>query len=145
MKRFAALALIYSLRIGGQSDSGEFGWLAGCWVTPDGSAQEVWVVDSERSIAGFSVSISDNRVGFYEILNIEQSEDGTWVYTAHPSGQASAKFQAVQFGENNVVFTNPDHDFPQEIRYRRDGNRLKATVSLLGGANPNSFDKVACD
>ena len=145
MKRFAALALVSSLAISGESQSGEFGWLAGCWATPDSSALEVWVVDSERSLSGFSVSISDNRVGSYEILTIEQSEEGTWLYTAHPSGQASATFQAVQFGETSVVFANPDHDYPQEIRYRRDGDRLKATVSLLGGANPNSFNKIACD
>ncbi len=145
MKRFAALALIPAIAIGGDSNSGGFGWLAGCWVTPDSSALEVWVVDSDRSLAGFGVAINDNKVGFYEILSIKQSEDGSWIYTAHPSGQASASFQAVQFSKNSVVFANPDHDYPQEIRYRREGDRLNATISLVGGVNPNSFDKVACE
>jgi hypothetical protein len=85
-----------------------------------------------------------NRVDFYEILSLRQSEDGSWAYTAHPAGQVSSSFKAVQTSNNSVVFTNPDHDYPQEIRYRREGNRLFATISLLGGVNPNSFDKVAC-
>ena len=145
MKVLTALALFPVLALGGDSDSGELSWLVGCWVTADKSAQEVWVIDSERSLAGFGVAINDNKVGFYEILSIKQSEDGSWTYTAHPSGQASASFQAIQFSENSVVFENPDHDYPQEIKYRREGDRLNATISLVGGVNPNSFDKVACE
>ena len=144
MKRFTALALIPALAIGGDSYSGGFGWLAGCWVTPDSSAQEVWVVESERSLAGFGVAITDSKIGFYEVLSIKQSEDGSWTYTAHPSGQSSASFVAVEIDDTSVVFANPEHDYPQEIRYKRVGSRLYATISLIGGVNPNSFDKVAC-
>ncbi len=145
MKLLTALAIIPALALGGHSDVGALSWLVGCWVSPDNSAQEVWVVNSDRSLAGFGVSINDNKVGFYEVLSIKQSEDGSWTYTAHPSGQASALFVAVEFTENSVVFANPDHDYPQEIRYKREDNRLYATISLLEGVNPNSFDKVACE
>ncbi len=145
MRLFAILALIPALASGDDSDRGEFDWLVGCWATPDNSAQEVWVVDSERLLVGFGVAINDDKVGSYEVLSIKQSEDGSWTYTAHPSGQASASFLAVQISENSVVFTNPEHDYPQEIRYRRDGSRLYATISLLGGVNPNTFNKVACE
>lgn len=145
MNRLATLALLPALALGGAADTHEFGWLAGCWVTPDGSAQEVWVVDGERSLAGFGVAIEDNKVVFYEVLSIRQSADGSWAYTAHPSGQASASFQAIQIGKDRVVFANPDHDYPQEIRYQRERSRLYATTSLLDGVSPNSFDKIACE
>ncbi len=127
------------------ASGGEFDWLAGCWVSDDKSTQEVWVIDGEQSLAGFSVSVSDHRVGFYELMNIRQDENGSWLFTAYPSGQASASFEAVQLGENSVLFTNPDHDYPQEIRYERKGDRLSASVSLLDGVKPISFDKVACE
>jgi hypothetical protein len=52
---------------------------------------------------------------------------------------------ASETGENEVMFVNADHDYPQEILYRRDGNKLFARISLLDSENPNSFDKVACD
>ena len=85
------------------------------------------------------------RFGFYELMSITQSEDGSWLFTAHPSGQTSASFEAVEIDENRVVFANPNHDYPQEIRYAREGEQLFASASLLGGADSRSFDKVACE
>ncbi len=145
MRKLAILLLAPALALGGDTNGGELNWLAGCWVTPDHKTQEVWVVDDERSLMGFAVSINDDKVGFYEILRIELDSSDKWVYKAHPSGQAPASFVAVQISKYSVVFANPDHDYPQEIRYRREGDRLYASVSLLGGDNPNSFDKVACE
>ncbi len=144
MKLLSTLALIPALALAGDSYSGEFNWLVGCWETPDNSAIEVWVVDSERSLMGFIMTISDGETGFYEVLSIKQSADGSWEYTAHPSGQAAASFRAVEINDNSVIFSNPRHDYPQEIRYERKGSRLLARISLLGGDEPNSIDKVAC-
>lgn len=145
MRLLVTLVLIPALASGGDSYRSEFDWLVGCWTTADNSAREVWVADSDQSLIGFSVAIRDDKVAFYEIMSIKHSEDGSWIYTAHPSGQASASFLAVQFGENSVVFSNPDHDYPQEIRYRREDSQLYASVSLLAGVKPSSFDKVACE
>ncbi len=127
------------------ASGGDFDWLAGCWVSEDETSHEVWVIDGEKSLAGFSVSVSDNKVDFYELMNIRQDENGSWFFTAYPSGQASASFEAVQVGENSVLFANPDHDYPQEIRYERKGDRLSASVSLLGGVKPISFEKLDCE
>ncbi len=144
MRLSATLALILALAAGSDSDRGAFDWLVGCWASTDNSSQEVWVVDSETSLIGFGVVLGNDKVDFYEILSIKKSEDGSWSFFAHPSGQAAASFPAIRIGENSVVFANPDHDYPQEIRYRREGTHLYATASLLGGVNPNTFDKVAC-
>jgi hypothetical protein len=144
MRLLVILVLIPALTSGGDSDRSDLHWLEGCWAATDSSAQEVWVVDDEQLLIGFGVSIHDAKVGFYELMSIRKSEHGSWTYTAHPSGQASASFIATQIGENSVVFVNPDHDYPQEIRYRREGSRLHATVSLLAGVNPTNFDKAAC-
>lgn len=145
MRLLAALAILPAIASGGDSTSHELSWLVGCWMTPDKTTQEVWVVEGDRSLAGFSVAVTDNSVSFYEVLSIRQSEDGLLAYTAHPSGQASASFAATEITENSVVFANPNHDYPQEIRYVRDSDRLYATISLLGGVNPNSFNKIACE
>ena len=144
-KLLAALAFIPALALAGDAEINGLRWLAGCWETPDKSAREVWVANGEHALAGFSVAIADNKVGFYEVMLIEQNEDGAWTFTAYPSGQFAASFVAVEITENSVVFVNPDHDYPQEIIYKREGIRLFATISLLGGGNPNSFDKIACE
>jgi len=145
MKIFTVLLLIPMLASGDDSAQRGFDWLAGCWVTADKSSQEVWVIDGDQSLVGFGVALGEGTVVFYEVLSIKQNDDGLWIYTAHPSGQASASFIAIETSENSVVFANPDHDYPQEIRYRREGNQLFATVSLRGGDNPDSFNKIACE
>ena len=145
MRIITALLLLPLLASGNDSTRGELDWLAGCWIAADKSSQEVWVVESDNSLLGFSVALEGGAVGFYEILSIRQDDAGAWVYTAYPSGQASASFVATAVSDSAVVFLNPDHDYPQEIRYRRDGSRLVATISLRGGDKPTSFDKVACE
>lgn len=145
MRILAGLALVSTLALGSDNDSSQLDWLVGCWVSNDSSAQEVWVVDSDQSLVGFGVAMNNNKVGFYEVLSIRRDGDGLLVYTAHPSGQTSTSFAATEVTENSVIFTNRDHDYPQEIRYVREGNRLYATTSLLGGLSPQSFDKAACD
>lgn len=145
MRILAGLTLVSALAFGGDHDNDQLDWLIGCWASADKSTQEVWVIDSDRSFVGFNIVLSDNKVDFYEVLSIRRDNDNALVYTPHPFGQASVPFVATQISDNEVVFTNPDHDYPQEIRYLREGNRLLATISLLGGKRPNSFDKVACE
>ncbi|NCF29850.1 MAG: hypothetical protein GWP69_20935 [Gammaproteobacteria bacterium] len=145
MKRWLILLFLPAMVSADGSSSRDFAWLEGCWVTADNRAQEVWVIDDKRSLVGFAVSIKDSKLGSYELLSIKQAEDGSWIYTAHPSGQKPASFQAEEMAKNSVVFANPDHDFPQEIRYLREGKRLSATISMLGGVDAVSFEKVACE
>ena len=145
MKHISVLAILPALAFGGDTGTHELAWLVGCWTTTDKSAQEVWIDDGDGALAGFGVAIGDNSVKFYEILTIRRNEDGSLVYSAFPSGQASTSFTATEVAANSVVFVNVDHDYPQEIRYQRDRDRLSATISLLGGANPTSFDKVVCE
>ena len=145
MKILTVLLALPLLASGDDSTQSGLNWLSGCWVTDDRSSQEVWIAESDKSLIGFGVAIGDGEVVFYEILSIRQNGAGLWNYTAHPSGQASASFIAVESSENNVVFANPNHDYPQEIRYRRNGKHLHATTALLDGDRAQSFDKIACE
>ena len=142
MRILPVLFLLPALSV---ADGQELDWLVGCWMTPDGSAQEVWVAEGDGALSGFSVSVANGKVGFYEVLSIRRSHDGVLVYTAHPVGQATTSFTATAVAENSVLFENAEHDYPQQIRYSREADRLQATISLLDGSRPVSFDKVACD
>jgi hypothetical protein len=139
-----ALLLLPALSLAGEPGEQPLGWLIGCWVTPDGSAQEVWVADGDGGLSGFSVSVADNKVSSSETLTIRPDENGALVYTAHPSGQASTSFIAKEATENSALFVNPAHDYPQRIGYTRASDRLQATISLLDGSRPVTFNKVAC-
>lgn len=139
------LAFLPGLLLADAVTDHELDWLIGCWTTPDKKSQEVWVLDKDNSLAGFAVSIHDNSVSFYEVLTIKRDEAGLLVYTAHPSGQATTSFVAMEIADNSVLFVNVDHDYPQAIRYIRDGDSLAASISMLDGSRENSFDKVACE
>lgn len=128
-----------------ETRASELDWLTGCWVNGDGSSQEVWIANVDGSFSGFSVALRENTVAFYELLNIDKNHDERWTYTAIPAGQSPTAFAAVEVNEDSALFSNPEHDYPQEIRYERRDNALLATISLIGGENPQSFDKVACE
>jgi hypothetical protein len=49
-------------------------------------------------------------------LRIEERADGL-VYVASPTGRGTTAFPLADVGDRFVVFANPEHDFPQEIRY----------------------------
>jgi hypothetical protein len=121
----------------------DISWIEGCWSNADNTSKEVWVRQANGGLLGFSVSISGNKVQFYELLTINLSKDGL-LYSAYPQGQVPTAFRATNIGENTVTFSNPEHDYPQQISYRRDGERLLAIISLTGGGKPNSFDKAKC-
>ncbi len=119
-------------------------WIVGCWESPDESATEVWVIEPDGTLIGFGVALDQGKVRFYEVLKIESNENGVLFYTAHPIGQAAASFRASKETSSSVVFTNPAHDYPQEISYRREGNMLYASTSALGGRDVQSFTKRTC-
>ena len=144
MRLLPALLLLPVLTLAGEPGEHPFQWLIGCWMTPDGRSQEVWVADNDGGLSGFSVSVGDDKVGFYEVLTIRRGDSGAFVYTAHPSGQARTSFTATEITENSALFVNADHDYPQQIRYTRVASSLQATISLLDGSRPASFDKTAC-
>ena len=120
-------------------------WLVGCWETSDGSAKEVWIKEPDGSMIGFSVAISDSSVEFYEILRVVVNQGGVQTYTAYPAGQSPTTFVATKSTDTSIVFSNPKHDYPQEIKYWVEDSTLYATISALEGRNPQSFDKRRCN
>ena len=127
------------------SAASDLGWLEGCWQSPDKSSLEVWMSHQSHSLSGFSVVVAENKVVFYEVLSIFPKSDGSRVYTATPLGQETTSFVSIESSDNRVVFRNPDHDYPQQITYQRKGNQLLAIISLEGGGNPKSFNKIRCE
>lgn len=145
MKKCQALfALLYLLHTQ-VTLADDLDWLVGCWQTADGSSKEVWVKEPDGSLIGFAVAVSDSGVDFYEVLRVVVNQDGVMTYTAYPEGQSPATFVAKNATNTSVVFSNPDHDYPQEIAYKLEVATLYATISGLNGQKPQSFYKQRCD
>src|SRR4051794_6866282 len=107
-------------------------WMAGCWATPSSSSgsmiEEHWSKPVGGSMMGYSRTLKSTRVVFSEFMRIDAKENAI-VYTPR-FGQLSTPvtFRLTRQTANEVVFENPEHDFPQTILYRRAGDQLYAAV-----------------
>jgi hypothetical protein len=94
-------------------------WMSGCWVVNRGNTliEEHWSKPAGGSLLGFSRTIKGGRTVFHEFLRIEQAEGGIR-YVAR-IGAKEVPFALAKQSDGEAEFTNPAHDFPQVIRYRR--------------------------
>ena len=123
-------------------------WLKGCWRTSgDGPViTEVWSAPPMPAMIGYSYTVGEGETQGWEAMRIEMV-DGWPVFVGMPSGGAGVRFPAhAGFGENSVRFDNPQHDYPQRIVYRREGNRLTAVISRGDGSDAITFEyrRISC-
>ncbi|MEM8982455.1 MAG: DUF6265 family protein [Pseudomonadota bacterium] len=142
--RLSRAALIALLPVAAAAQESELSWLAGCWISTDGSSREIWVEERDGSLAGFSTTIRDGDIVFYEVLTIKRNSRDRWIYSAYPSNQSAVSFAAREVEPSRIVFLNASHDYPQVIEYSVDGDALTAVIAYLGGADERRFDKRRC-
>lgn len=123
--RVVVLVLFLTLAASAQ----DLSWFTGSWGNE--STEEVWSTDIDGNLMGYNRALKDGKVVFFEHLRIE-SKGGKTVYQACPLGKVWTPFELTKSGKNEAVFTNPKHDFPQRIHYRRQGKKMIVTISGEG-------------
>ena len=146
MLKFVAAFIICSLFVPAASyavsDAPEMpGWMAGAWGHEDkeGWADEYWTPPRGDMMIGSSRSGKDEKLNFWEQMRIQKEDDGGVVFWAVSGDQKPVRFVATVSGENTIVFENPAHDYPQRIHYWREGEELKAEISLIDGSKVVQF------
>ena len=151
--RCACLALAAASASAASPGVESLAWLAGCWSRSDvdmGSGEQ-WTAPAGGTMLGVSRTVREGRTVEYEFVVIRQDLDGTPVYHAHPSGQASAEFRLARSGDREAVFENPAHDFPQRVGYRLAGDDTTLTAWIEGLRNGATrriefpMRRVSCD
>lgn len=117
-------------------------WLVGTWCTEprNGSLTcEIWMPMDEGVMRGEGTTRTE-RGTTRERMRIQISETGA-VFHAEPQGQAPADFRAVEMdaAARAVTFENAAHDYPQRVRYWREGELLMAEISLADGSKPQRW------
>lgn len=96
-----------------------------------------------------SQTVVNRKTAGYEFIRIVQEETGDIFFIAQPSGQAEARFKLVTASEREVRFENPEHDFPQRIIYRRDGDSLLGRIEGVREGKERAVDfplkRASCD
>lgn len=134
------------------ADISRLSWMSGCWAYDDAEpgSGEYWMPPIGGTMFAVSRSIRDSRTVAFEYLRIEESAEGSLALFASPSGQSPARFDMVSLTNNEVVFENPEHDFPQRIVYSltQDG-RLIGRIEGQSNGRPKSIDfpmsRIDCD
>jgi hypothetical protein len=131
-------------------DRPDFGWLAESWClqTEGAFIEEVWLPARGPLMLGMSRSTKkDGAAPDFEFLRIE-TVAGVPNYIAQPGGRPPTYFKLTRSEPNYARFENPQHDFPQYVEYRREGDRLTAGI---GAAHRNddvirnfTFEYQAC-
>jgi hypothetical protein len=97
-------------------------WLSGCWKgaeNPRHSTFEHWTKPVGNMLLGMGTTVTNGKVSAYEYMRIEARDDGNLVFTAKPHNQSEATFTLTSSDADNLIFENPEHDFPQRVIYRR--------------------------
>lgn len=123
-------------------------WLKGCWRTQGGASviTEVWSAPPMPAMLGYSFTTRDGQIRDWEQTRIEII-DGTPTFIAMPRGGAPVRFRltSTEFESDtrlhgdSATFENPEHDYPQRVRYARVGDRLTATISRIDGSDVGTF------
>jgi len=126
-------------------------WMIGCWAeSGQPGAGETWMVSNDGSMIGFGRITHGEQVVNTERMRIEKSADGNLVFIASPAGQDSTQFVIVDIADDEVVFENREHDYPQRIIYRLlSMDQLLARIEGVVDGHARSedfhFQKVACE
>lgn len=108
-------------------------WMSGYWLACDVGREvsEVWTDPRRGLMAGMTVTVRGDRVGFEQsrIAPAEDTPTAPLAYFAQPGGAPATVFPVVSSAPGRVVFEQPaDDDFPKRIIYEREGDVLNARI-----------------
>lgn len=154
-KRWTLVPLLWSLlQVSFAQDDplARLAWLGGCWAAVGGEAGtgEQWLPLAGGTLLGVGRTVRGGRTVDFEFLQIRAAPDGRLAYIAQPGGRPPTQFLSTTLNEREVVFENPQHDFPQRVIYRRgDGGTLRARIEGLRNGAMKEIDfplqRVACE
>ena len=111
-------------------------FLTGCWEQVDGDrwTQECWMEPRGGIMLGASREGRGDTLGSFEWARIVRGTDGKLQFHPAPGGKPAAPFITESASATEVRFVNPAHDYPQRVRYWREGDLLKAEISKTDGS-----------
>jgi hypothetical protein len=124
-----------------KTEAGLPAWLAGGWATQSdngGWSEEWWTPPRGGVMLGAGRSGKGDKIEWWEQTRIEQAA-GKISFCALPKGQVGACFTATKVSADEIVFENPEHDFPTRVAYRRTGEGVTAEISGPNGANRQTW------
>jgi hypothetical protein len=117
-------------------------FLSGCWEQrgDDGRwTEECWTDTRGGLMIGSGRDGKGDKVRHWEWMRIERGANGSLTFYGSPKGAAPVGFKATEGDDKSITFANPNHDYPQRVRYVATESGLDAEVSLADGSKPNRW------
>ncbi len=153
MKKIVFLAVIGMIPVAALPGAiDDLAWLSGCWMSSNqepGSAEH-WMLPAGGTMIGMNRTVRGGKTVAFEFMRIVEQEDGGLEFIASPSGQNTTGFTMINVTNREVIFENPDHDFPQRIIYRLVSDeellgRIEGTIDGVERAADFPMKKVDCE
>jgi len=122
------------------------GWMAGCWEQRSGErwTEECWTAPRAGIMLGSGRSGTGEALREWEVMQIQRVDTDDpaiphMTFHGAPGGQNRTPFNWVASDGKSVTFVNESHDYPQRIRYWRDGKELVAEIAMKDGSKAVSW------
>lgn len=99
-------------------------WIEGDWIynSETGTITESWVKDSDSSYSGEGKFMDKSgNVKSSERIKLNQRDGVLWYVPviSNQNGGNPVYFKQVSVSPTEIIFENPDHDYPQRIIYKK--------------------------
>nr|WP_037514358.1 MULTISPECIES: DUF6265 family protein [Sphingobium] len=141
-RRVSMVAAALLLALSATARAGELpDWLTGEWlqVRDDRWTEEVWTLPRGGVMIGVGRTGRGGVLRSWEVMRIVRAADGSLAFHGAPEGGTATIFPAIAEGVRDISFANPDHDYPQRIRYWREGRLLMAETAKMDGSQTQSW------
>ena len=136
---FVAILVASPFAFVNANDNGH-GWIEGRWCQHSGEEliEEIWLPELNGELLGLVRTSTSKQMTSFEYLRIVLV-NGVVTFIAQPGGRPATSSPRSNSGDKWIRFENPEHDFPQAVEYRREGDTLRAEVS---GPGPDGTELV---
>jgi hypothetical protein len=112
------------------ADVSKLAWMTGCHVleTPRVKIEEQWMKPEGGLMMGINRTVRRGKAVAHEYLKIDVNKEGAVVYTALIGTKNETPFKMTSQGDTEIVFENPDHDFPKRISYKKTPDGFLARI-----------------
>lgn len=105
-------------------DFGKVRWLIGTWVNESkhGNIYESWSVKSKNELLGISYLLNGQDTVMKETIRLVVEKDTLFFITTvvNQNEGKPVRFAMSMLTDTEMMFDNPEHDFPQVISYRQE-------------------------